>query len=659
VQEYVDFLGRQSPYDRLSAADLERLARAVEVEFVTAGTVVVAADADALTHLWVVRTGAVAVLDRGRVVDQLTPGDTFGQVSLLSGMPPALSVRAELDCVLYRLPDPRPLLEQPDRLQFHGYGMLAARPRMTDGGVAAERARAAVERHTRPVVLCRADTPIRRLAEAVSAEGQSCAVVDMGHSPDGGGADRSGTGAADGSPDGSGQRWGIVTDADIRRHVGTGAVGVDEPAHRITTMPVLTVSAETSLAQAHLRMVEHGVHHLVVTDVSGRPTGVVRAVDLASAEVRDPLVVRAAIEAATDLDALAAAARLLPTTIVELVDSGVPALRVSALVAAVHDALLRRVIALVPPDPAIEASCSWLVLGSLARREVLPASDTDTALVWRPGNPETHDPDAPDVAVDDPAVDAAMRAHAVAVLDAMEAVGLQRCPDGANADTPRFGRSLSAWHTATRQWLGDASVESAMLLSTMLADSRPVTGLALGRAMLEPMVDRGRSPQFLSALLEYTLSARPPTGFVRDFVVEHSGEHKGELNLKRGGLRPVTSIGRWAAMVLAPVAEDGAGSTLMGTTTPQRLQRAAQAGLLSDDEAESLTGAFEQISELLLEQEAADIAAGRSLSAYVAPGELDGLTRRHLRESFRVIASVQSRLESSLHTGRVPGADLA
>jgi CBS domain-containing protein len=632
VQEYVDFLGRQSPYDRLSGHDLECLAQAVEVEYVSAGTVVVAADAAALTHLWVVRTGAVTVLDRGRVVDRLTPGDTFGHVSLLSGLPPVLSVRAELDCVLYRLPDPRPKLAHPDRLQFHGYGMLAARPRMTDGGVAAERARAAVERHTRPVVLCQADTPIRQLAAAISAEGQSCAVVAMG--------DTAG--------------WGIVTDADIRRHVGTGAVGVDEPAHRITTVPVLTVSAEASLAQAHLSMVEHGVHHLVVTDAAGRPAGVVRAVDLASAEVRDPLVVRAAIEAATDLDALATAARLLPTTIVELVDSGVPALRVSALVAAVHDALLRRVIALVPPDPAIAASCSWLVLGSLARREVLPASDTDTALVWRPD-----DPDGPYPATEDPEVDAAMRAHAVAVLHAMAAVGLQRCPDGANADNPRFGRSLSAWRAATRQWLADASVESAMLLSTMLADSRPITGLALGRAMLEPMVDQARSPQFLSALLDYTLSARPPTGFVRDFVVEHSGEHKGELNLKRGGLRPVTSIGRWAAMVLAPVAEDGAGSTLMGMTTPQRLQRAAQAGLLSRDEADSLTGAFEQISELLLEQEAADLAAGRPLSAYVAPGELDGLTRRHLRESFRVIASVQSRLEASLHTGRVPGADLA
>ena len=39
-------------------------------------------------------------------------------------------------------------------------------------------------------------------------------------------------------------------------------------------------------------------------------------------------------------------------------------------------------------------------------------------------------------------------------------------------------------------------------------------------------------------------------------------------------------------------------------------------------------------------------SAGRPASTYVAPGTLDSLTRRHLRESFRAIAHVQERLES-------------
>jgi CBS domain-containing protein len=38
-------------------------------------------------------------------------------------------------------------------------------------------------------------------------------------------------------------------------------------------------------------MVEHRVHHLVVMDPEGGPVGIVRVVDLAHKEVRDPLLV--------------------------------------------------------------------------------------------------------------------------------------------------------------------------------------------------------------------------------------------------------------------------------------------------------------------------------------------------------------------------------
>lgn len=74
MREYVDFLGGQSPYDALDAADLDALARLIEVEYFTAGTTIVEAGGSALTHFFVVRTGEVELLDRGRVVDMLGPG---------------------------------------------------------------------------------------------------------------------------------------------------------------------------------------------------------------------------------------------------------------------------------------------------------------------------------------------------------------------------------------------------------------------------------------------------------------------------------------------------------------------------------------------------------------------------------------------------------
>jgi CBS domain-containing protein len=85
MREYVDFLGSQAPYDALEAPDLEALARLVEVEYFVAGTTIVAAGATPLVHLYVVRSGEVEVVDRGRVVDVLGSGETFGQISVLSG----------------------------------------------------------------------------------------------------------------------------------------------------------------------------------------------------------------------------------------------------------------------------------------------------------------------------------------------------------------------------------------------------------------------------------------------------------------------------------------------------------------------------------------------------------------------------------------------
>ncbi len=625
MKEFIDFLGGQSPYDALDVDDLEQLAASVEAEYFAAGARIVPAGSEPLRHLWVVRAGSVEVFDGDRLVDQLRVGDTFGHVSLYSGEPPVLSVVAAEDCLLYRLADPRPLLRRHDRLRFVRYGALTQADRLAESPIGMrDRAVEPVTDYARALVLVDSSTSIRKVAEQIGDQRQSCAVVRY--------------------PD---HQLGIVTDADFRSRVAVGQINVDDEVGSLASRPALTVPEETEVATAFLEMLEHGVHHLVLADDGGRPVGVVRVVDLASAEVRDPLVIRAAVDSAGTLEDLAQAVSLLGPTAVELFDAGVPAVRIGALSSAILDSVLRRLLALRPMDVGVEVS--WLVLGSLARREVLPTSDVDTAIVYADlADADSADADAVDADSPHPSADlelgAIVRAAAAGVLDDLEKTGLRRCPDGANADTERFCRSMRQWRHASSSWIRNAGLDGALLLSTMLADSRPVSTSALGHQVSDQMLAIVRSPQFLKALLDYTLSARPPTGFVRDFVVEHSGEHRGQLNLKRGGLRPVTSIGRWTAVVTG----DNRG------TTPERLRRAAEASLLTEDESESLIGAHEQVYSLLLEMEVEALRTASPVSTYIDPGDLDSLTRRHLRESFRAIGAVQNRLESSWQ-GRIPG----
>lgn len=485
----------------------------------------------------------------------------------------------------------------------------------------------------RPIVWCEPTDRVRDVAERISVGGHSCALVRLA------------TGV------------GIVTDHDFRSRVATGQVGIDAPVSTLAMVPVRTIDEGATQADGLLLMVEHAIHHLVVIDQGGRPVGVVRAVDLAQAEVRDPLLLRSAIDTAASVDEVADAAQQLPAAIVALCDSRVAATHIGAVHAAVIDAIVRRVIRLRNEPVLADVSCSWVVLGSLARRESLPLSDIDTALVWpdlpangsdaAAGRPDVmphqrdsapHRPDAaphrPDAAVDRPDLAVSIRAAASRVLTDLRRCGLVPCPSGTNADNPVFSRSRSAWLAAIAAWHDSSDGGRGELMSATIADSRPLINPDLGRCLAEAAPAPGKT-RFLRGLLDDALRFRPPTGFVRDFVVEHSGEHSGELDLKKGGLAPVVGLARWVAIATGDVA---------GSTT-ERLRRGADRGLLTRDEEQTLARAFDDVYTLLLRHEAVALSAGVTPSTYIAPKDLDTLTRRHLRETFRAIRSVQDRID--------------
>lgn len=595
MKEYADFLRGQAPYDRLSAADLERLARRVEVEYFAAGTEVVREGSAPLDRMYVIRTGAAEVLDRGRVVDLLGPGDTFGHVSLFSGLPPALAIRMAEDTLCYLLPDPRGLLSHPDVLRYAHYGTLIARERLTGGTAARDQGSEPVSAHARPAVWCDAAEPVTQVAARISDARQSCAIV---RSPSG---------------------LGIITDSDFRKLVAAGRPRPEQPVGAVATFPAQTVTQATTVAEAFLQMIEHDVHHLPVLDPSGQPVGVVRVVDLASVEVRDPLMIRSAVQHADSGEALARAARSLPATALALADAGVPPLRIAALVATVRDAILRRLVEWHATAERTGADCSWLVLGSTGRGEPFPDSDLDTAIAWSaPGDPAGKP-----------------QAAAAAILAEMERCGLRRCSDGANATERAFCRPVAEWREAIARWIGRPTGQGTALLVCTIADARPLTAPHLADAITQALRETPRSRDFVEGLLRLALYRRPPTGFVRDFVVEHSGEHRGELNLKRGGLSPVADIARWTAIVSGDVP----GSTI------DRLGRARQVGLLTADEADSLIGAYTQVFRLQFSRELDAVRSGAEPTRYLAPADLDSLTRRVLRETFRVISGVQASLE--------------
>jgi len=147
-----------------------------------------------------------------------------------------------------------------------------------------------------------------------------------------------------------------------------------------------------------------------------------------------------------------------------------------------------------------------------------------------------------------------------------------------------------------------------------------------------------RYPGFLRHLAHRALDRKPPTGFVRNFVVESKGEHAGRLDIKHGGVTIISNIAR----VYAIRAGRAEKSTL------DRLRAAQETGQINDDDRQALEEAFRLLWQIRLEHQARQVRAGTEPDDFVDPGELGPIARLGLKEAFRIIGNEQQGLATQI-----------
>jgi CBS domain-containing protein len=606
MPDVAGFLGSYPPFDAVGPDELARVAAVTQTELTARGKKIFSQGAGPVESVWMVRTGSVEIIHDGRILDLLGPGELFGHASMISGLPTGFEARAGQDTVCYRIPADviRPLLARPDVLRFVARSIVAG-PSVSAAPQDPVEHRVATLIRT-PPLLCEASEPIREAAKRMTAQGASAVLV---RTEDG---------------------LGIVTDRDLRSRVVAASLSPDAPLSAIMTEPAYTVRSDRLAADVLLDMLERDVHHIPVLSAAGEILGVVDDGDLVAAEARKPLLLRRAIDLASSAADLTAAAAGLGSAVIALHDAQVPAEQVAAMYSVVLDALTRKLVELAvreAGDPP--AAFTWFALGSLARREAVPSSDVDSALGWQ-----------------DEAADAAMRDYSArlgrAVNDGLRGCGIRPDAHGASADSPLFARSLASWRAVTRDLSRDPAQEQGLILVSVITDSRPVWSSGPDQAaagLWDSQADP--EPDLLRLLARFALSFRPPTGFLRDFVVEHSGEHRGQLDLKAGGLTPIVDLARWAAM----------SAGVATASTMDRLRAAEAAGTLEGPQAQALMEAFGFISALRLDHQVEQLRRGTLPDDFIDPKTLNPLARSYLRDAFRVVASVQSGLANELALG--------
>jgi len=426
---------------------------------------------------------------------------------------------------------------------------------------------------------------------------------------------------------------GIVTDRDLRSRVIAADRSGDITLAAIMTTGLKTLSPGDSLFDAMLLMTEYNLHHLPVVDQQHLPLGILSATDLLHARSNNPIFLAQRIKHCSDVNGLREIVSRLPRLMGQWHSGGASGLQISRMLTTVSDAVTRRLLVLAEaelgPPPAAYA---WLGFGSQGRSEQALGADQANALVY------SSDKDAGDRDADDRDAGAASYFEALAerVCNQLDYCGYSLCRGDIMAKNPRWRLPLDQWRQTVQRWTAAPTPKAVMHVSIFF-DIRAIHGDAtLARALQATMLDcTAGNDIFSAALAQNALEHRPPLGFFRRFVVEHSGEHQSALDLKLRGIIPIVDLCRIHALAQG----------ISAVNTSERIHRLLDQGVLTPVDGGNLLDAFEFICQQRIALQVRQVAGHRPADNFLDPTELNHLAREQLRDAFSVVHEAQQALQ--------------
>jgi CBS domain-containing protein len=625
TETVVAFLDTVPPFQFLPASDLVRLASHMTLEYFPKDTTIISAGHRAAEALYIVHKGAVKLAMRTQVGKELvfdirSEGEIFGLLSLMGRDIARLDVTAIEDSLCYSVPGDTMQALISEHKDVADYLLRISITRYMDRSLKelqqqtqlmgdAERLLYSLSVRdvvTRAAVVCPQETTIGEAARIMATSGATCLAVVA---PDGG-------------------ALGMVTDRDFTRRVVAQSLSLDQLVTRIMSAPVVSIESSARLFQGLLAMISHDIQHVLVTE-EGLPKAVLSSQDLTLLQGKSPLAVSRHLEQQNTIEGLADAQKRITELLPLLLREGARASHITRVVAEINDRMVAKILELAHAElgPAPLPYC-WAVLGSEGRREQTFKTDQDNALIYA------------DVSEGQPA-GAYFEKLASFVRSALERCGYPPCTGDFMASNPRWRQPLGVWKNYFHTWMTEAefrSVQDALIIF----DIRPVAG---DFSLFESLAASNReilkqSGFFRSILARITIENKPPLGFFRTFVVERSGEHKEELDIKTLGTGPIVNAARLFAL------DNG----IDATNTVDRLAALQPLNYLDETLRRDLLDSFELLTLLRLEHQLQQSRSRQPLSNYIKPASLTHLERSLVKEAFQTIARMQSFINDRFRT---------
>lgn len=534
AERIYDFLKNFPPFSLLSREELFTISKHVKVIYLENDSHVFKTNDSLQNHFYIVKDGAIGLFrDENILVDKCDEGDIFGLRALVRNDFYRLNAKALEESILYSISSE--LLEaiinhntQANKYLMASFVTNTRNPYATEHNEAlfandknlnndiTSFTEVQSAEYSKDPVTCSPNTIIKDAAQIMTQKRVGSIIITESDKP-----------------------LGIITDKDLRTKIATGRFSINDTVTQIMSSPVITYPEHITVAEAQIAMLQHRITHLCITE-DGTPETVLKGIlsehDIIVIRGNNPSVLVKEIKRAQNAETLKYIRSKAQNLLQRYLEQGIPIAFISKIISAINDTITKRVIAISISEmnEAPPTAFGWMALGSQGRKEQLLLTDQDNALVFEDVE-ETHYNYTKQYFLD----------LSKRINDKLNTVGFEYCPAEMMASNPKWCLSVSEWKQQFNSWITQPDQDKIMLC-TIFFDFDLIYGdKALIHKMSESIFEAIDSYEiFLNFLGLNALKNPPPLSFFRQFVVEHSGEHKNEFDLKARAMMPLVDAAR-------------------------------------------------------------------------------------------------------------------
>jgi len=607
------FLKDFPPFSFLGKEELDQLSVSITVQYFKKNQVIFSQGDENKGFCFVLRQGHVKLTQvqsgESSLVDQCEPGDVFGVRSILSSNPYVMSAIASEESLIYAIPKAifQKNLDTHQRFAlFFASGYAAGQAVVLGGqqgaGLSIDVTEENKLEYSKRIISCEPETSIQEAAAIMTRERVGSIIITEKND----------------------LALGIITDSDLRRRVVAQGLDLNTQVRKIMSSPVATVAPEITVTEVQMLMIQQGIHHLLVTEdgtLATKALGVISDHDILISRLNHPSALLKAIKQSNEVNKWAEVRNKAEEMLKTYLGQEVSVALVAGLISRINDLIIQKAIAQsVERLDLHEVDFCWVSLGSEGREEQLLRTDQDNAIVFA----DTEDNEM---------IQKKLLELAGEVNEVLMSCGFEKCPADIMARNPKWCQPLSVWKDYFSDWIFTPDPK-AVMHSTIFFDFRNVFGSKkLTEELTDFLFDQiQKSGTFLNHLARNATQNPPPLSFFKHLVVERSGEHAHEFDIKKRGMMPLVD----AARVLALQHQvRGMNSTLDRFKALQRLEP-KYADLMRE---------AAQAYEIMMRYRAKSGLEHTDSGRFIEISKLNKLEKQIIKNAFQPVKELQEILE--------------